>query len=98
MRTCNPSRSRSRFSATRAPDRAIPNAALYVGFECQESAAILHCPRVVVIPLCRWIQRCASDRGQRQWLKLLMAFEWLGRTPLRYLTGHFIALRAVARP
>jgi SAM-dependent methyltransferase len=66
-----------------------------VGFEVKTSSTILHCPRVVAIPLSNFIQKHCSERGQQRWLRVLLAFEWLGRTPLRYLTGHFVALHAI---
>jgi len=65
------------------------------GFQVTASAAILHCPRVAAIPLSNWTQSHCTERGRQRWLRILMAFEWLGRTPLRYLTGHFIAVHAI---
>ena len=68
-----------------------------VGFEVKASTAILHCPRVVAIPLSNWIQKHCSERGQQRWLRVLMAFEWLSRTHLRYVTGHFVAVHVLKR-
>ena len=67
------------------------------GFEIKESTAILHCPRVAAIPLSNLIQKYCSEPGRKRWLRLLMAFEWLGRTPLRYFTGHFVAVHAIKK-
>jgi SAM-dependent methyltransferase len=68
------------------------------GFQVTASAAILHCPRVAAVPLSNWAQRHCTEQARRRWLGILMAFEWLGRTPLRYLTGHVIAVRAIKPP
>jgi len=65
------------------------------GFQVTAMTAILHCPRAAAIPLSNWTQRHCAELGLRRWLRTLMAFEWLGRTPLRYFTGHFIAVRAI---
>lgn len=74
--------------------RGLRRMLIKAGFEVNESAAILHCPRVAAIPLSRWVQTRCSERGWQRWLKVLAAFEQLGRTPLRYLTGHFVAVQA----
>jgi SAM-dependent methyltransferase len=75
----------------------LRNMLIKAGFEVKASSAILHCPRVVAIPLSSWIQKHCSERGQQRWLRVLMAFEWLSRTPLRYVTGHFVAVHALKR-
>lgn len=64
------------------------------GFEVRASTAVLHCPRVLAIPPTRFLQHYGSARAQARWLGLLTAFEWLGRTPLRFFTGHFVAVHA----
>ena len=74
--------------------RGLRNMLIEAGYEIKASTVILHCPRVVAIPLSGLIQKYCSERGQQRWLRALMAFEWLGRTPLRWLTGHFVAIHA----
>ena len=54
------------------------------GFEVQATTAIMHVPRVIAL---------AVGRGTGA----LIAFERLGRFPTRFLTGQFIAARAVRR-
>jgi SAM-dependent methyltransferase len=65
------------------------------GFEVIEMSAILHVPRVLVVAVCRWIERL---RGVREpaawWLRWLNRFEILGRLPCRQLSGHFVAVAA----
>lgn len=78
--TCGPSRLR----------RMVAGA----GFRIEEMGAIMHCQRVLAVRLARSFHRRASTRTQERFLRWLMKFEALGRLPTRYLTGHFIAVRA----
>jgi hypothetical protein len=55
---------------------------------------VLHCPRVLVIPLASLIDRTSFAAPHRMYLKFLRAFESLGRPPSRYITGHFVAVLA----
>ena len=75
--------------------RGLRKMLIEAGFEVKASSVILHCPRVAAIPLSNWIQKHCSQRSQQRWLRVLMAFEWLSRTPLRYVTGHFVAVHAI---
>jgi hypothetical protein len=65
------------------------------GFEVLETTAILHCPRVLAIVLARYAE--GRKQTQRLFLRFLLAFERLERWPTRYLTGYFVAIRAVKR-
>ena len=66
-----------------------------LGFEVMEMGAVLHCPRMPAVVLCRLLARYATSAMQRRFLHLLMAFEGLSRWPTRLLTGHFVAVRAL---
>lgn len=68
------------------------------GFDLVEAGTIMHCPRVLAIPLSRTLERRAGVEGQTLFLRILLAFERLGGWPTRWWTGHFVALRAIARP
>jgi SAM-dependent methyltransferase len=74
--------------------RGLHKMLIKAGFEISASSVSLHCPRVAAIPLSSWIQKNCAERGQQRWLRLLMGFEWLTRTPLRHVTGYFIAVHA----
>lgn len=67
------------------------------GFNVVEVEAIMHCPRVLAVAMARWMDRHASLKTQRGFLRFLMAFECLSRLPTRFFTGHFIAVRAMRR-
>jgi ubiquinone/menaquinone biosynthesis C-methylase UbiE len=46
--------------------RGLRDMLIKAGFEVKASSAILHCPRVIAIPLSRWIQKHCSERGQQR--------------------------------
>lgn len=60
------------------------------GFEVTHRSAVMHVPRVLVAGLAF----ATGGRAQR----VLGALERLSRLPTRYLTGQFVAARAVVRP
>ena len=64
------------------------------GFTVTDESSLLHCPRVIAVYASRWISRVGWNWGERVFLKSLMAFESLRRSPLRYRTGHFSAVLA----
>jgi len=66
-----------------------------VGFKVLEVDTIMHCPRVLAVAIACWMERHASPKTQRVFLDFLMAFERLSHLPTRFLTGHFIAIRAI---
>ena len=65
------------------------------GFRLEQRCAVLHCPRLAAIPVCRLLSMRAARFLQRPCWRLLMLFEGLGRWPTAWLTGHFIAVSAV---
>jgi SAM-dependent methyltransferase len=67
------------------------------GFLVLETSAIMHCPRVLAVPLACLLDRFASPGIQRLFLGLLRSFECLGLLPTRALTGHFVAARVVKK-
>jgi SAM-dependent methyltransferase len=64
------------------------------GFEPRACRAILHCPRVLAVPLAGALQRWASEPARRRFLAVLLQFERLAGWPSAYYTGHFVAVRA----
>lgn len=65
------------------------------GFRVCESTAIAHFPRIVAIRLGRLLGRKGGGGIRAPFLKLLLAFERLERLPTKYVTGYFIAVKAV---
>lgn len=68
-----------------------------VGFQVCELRATMHIPRVLAVPFCAWLSRRGPARLRRHVLRFMLAFERLGRSPLRWMTAHFVAVRAIKR-
>jgi SAM-dependent methyltransferase len=65
------------------------------GFEILANGTIMHSPRVLLVPICRWLARHGGRRRPPpRWLNWLHRVENLDRLPLRQLTGHFVAVVA----
>ena len=82
--------------ATFGPRRLIQSLQ-QVGFEVVETSAIMHCPRILAVLLSSMLERYANAPVQRAFLHFLLIFERLQFTPLRFLTGYFVAVKAVKR-
>ena len=66
------------------------------GFRIQELTAVMHCPRVAMIPLARALS--GSNRAASRFVRVLMSWEQLEKLPTRYLSGHYLAAKAVRLP
>lgn len=67
------------------------------GFRVTDARAIVHCPRVLAVPVGRLLRQAAAG-AKPAFLDALTAFERLAALPTRFLTGHFVALHCVAAP
>ena len=67
------------------------------GFEVIESRGFVHCPRALAVALARVAGR-RSAAVQARFVGALRAFERLDALPTRFLTGHYVALRARRLP
>ena len=65
-----------------------------VGLEVREMTAVLHVPRLPAVVAARALTR-SGPRARERFLRWAGAFERLETTPLRSLTGYFVAARAV---
>lgn len=68
-----------------------------VGFEVRDVTAVLHCPRLFAVLVAKFLCSRAKPPAQQHFLRWLQTFEGLSRWPTRYITGHFIAVRAEKR-
>jgi SAM-dependent methyltransferase len=66
-----------------------------IGFEVEETSAVMHAPRLPAVLIGSLLERWAGERAQEGWLRLLMRCEALRRLPTRLVTGTFVAVRAV---
>jgi SAM-dependent methyltransferase len=81
--------------ATLGP-RAVAAAVREAGFDVVEATAVMHCPRAVAVPLAGLVDGLPPACRQA-FVKCLAACESLERLPTRWLTGHYVAVNAVAR-
>jgi SAM-dependent methyltransferase len=81
------------IGATYGPWR-LQRALREVGLEVFEVSAIMHCPRVFAVAMACMLEKHARPETQRGLLRLLMAFERLSHWPTRFLTGHFVVVKA----
>jgi ubiquinone/menaquinone biosynthesis C-methylase UbiE len=65
------------------------------GFAVLEVDGIMHCPRACAVAVAWQLQRHGGARMQRIFLRTLMACELLAQWPTQFLSGYFVALRAV---
>jgi len=65
------------------------------GFNVLEVGAVMHCPRVLAVAIARLLERHTGPETQRRFLGFLLTFERLASWPTRFLTGHFVAVRAI---
>lgn len=66
-----------------------------LNFEVIEVNGLMHCPRVLCVVVARLLERYATAETQKRFLRFLLTFEHLSRVPTRYLTGQFVAVKAV---
>ena len=68
-----------------------------IGFGACESTAVAHAPRIFAIRVGRILDKRGGKRI-REWLrKLLRLFEHLEGLPTKYVTGYYVAVKAVKR-
>lgn len=77
--------------------RELITAAHRAGFEIESAGWVLHCPRAVMVALCRLSRRYLGGRGDRVLGAAIRWFEALARLPTRRWTGYYTAVEAVAR-
>ncbi len=75
--------------------RGLTAALEKAGFMVLETRAIMHCPRVLAVAVAGVLQKRASKNSRQRFLALLEKFECLARLPTRYVSGHFVAVRAL---
>ena len=63
------------------------------GFQVLEITATVHCPRLAVVLLARFL----SSRKRRRLLSAVMRFERCSAWPTRFITGYFTAVHALTR-
>lgn len=80
------------FSITQLRDRLTA-----LALDVRDTCTIVHAPRAVAVVVAELVERHAHAAAQERFLRALMAFEAVGKTPVGYVTGHFIGARALKR-
>ncbi len=65
------------------------------GFKVCELEAVMHCPRIIAVVLSRLFGKYTGKETQKRFLGALKVFERLSNLPTRFLTGYFVAAKAV---
>lgn len=82
--------------ATLGPRRLCHNLK-QAGLEVLEVGTVMHFPRIFTVAMARILERRSRPETQRRFLRLWMSFEKLSYWPTRFLTGYFLAVRAIKR-
>ena len=65
------------------------------GFDVEDCTAIMHAPRILAVPVLGILARLTRGVLPTFVSRALLGFERLRSVPTRFITGHFIAIRAV---
>lgn len=65
------------------------------GFKILESKPVLHCPRVLAVPLSERVRKKGDSDSRNRLLSKLLAWERLERWPGAWFTAHFVAVHAI---
>jgi len=69
----------------------------HLGFRVIEICTVMHFPRILAMAMSRVLEGHSGLKIQEGFLNLLMSFERLSRWPTRFLTGYFVAVRAIKK-
>jgi SAM-dependent methyltransferase len=75
--------------------RRLSNMVAREGLVVQEVTAVEHTPRILAVALSRLVNRYCDPEIQEFFLRALLTYEHLNRLPTRFLTGYYVALRAI---
>jgi SAM-dependent methyltransferase len=75
--------------------RRLESLVLDTGLEVVEKTAIMHAPRALAVAVARFLGSRSSPEQQESFLRRLRGFERCRGWSTRFLTGYFVAIRAV---
>jgi len=67
------------------------------GLKVLEIRAVMHFPRIFTMAMTRILSTRDGFETKRRFLSFLMAFEHLSKWPTRFITGYFVAVKAIKR-
>lgn len=82
------------FGATCGP-RRLRRMVSGAGLDVIEAGTMMHCPRVFAVALAGLLDRFSAEGARAVFLRNLLYWEHLGRSPTRYQTGYFLTIKAV---
>jgi SAM-dependent methyltransferase len=65
------------------------------GLEVLSTTAVMHSPRVLAVAAARMVEAHAGPTSGARFMRLLLRFERLEAWPTRYVTGYFVAAKAI---
>lgn len=77
--------------------RRLRNVLEELGFRVIEVNSVIHCPRVLAVVVSNIFWKYGTVENQKKFLRFLSAFERLSELPTRFITGHFVVVRAIKR-
>jgi hypothetical protein len=68
-----------------------------LNFSVPDTTVFWHFPRIIMLGMAYLIYRFFSEKSKQRFLKIILSFERLSKLPTRYITGQFVAARAIKR-
>lgn len=68
-----------------------------LNFSVLEVTTFWHFPRIFLVPIATVVDKYFSDKFRRKFLNMILAFEYLSKLPTKYITGQFVAAKAIKR-
>ena len=82
--------------ATFGPHR-LQNTLKQLNFEVIEVDTLWHFPRIIAVIILNILEKHAKVGTQKRFLRFLFAFERLSKWPTRFITGYYVAARAIKK-
>jgi SAM-dependent methyltransferase len=67
----------------------------HAGFNVLETRAVMHFPRVLTMAMAHIFSSHTGLKTESHLISLLMSFEHLSKLPSRFITGYYVAVRAI---
>ncbi len=68
-----------------------------LNFSVLAMTAFWHFPRIIMAGIALLIHQFGSEKSRQRLLNIILSFESLSKLPTRYITGQFVAARAIKR-
>lgn len=75
--------------------RYFEKALIQADFDIRKTGFLMHCPRIIAIWISFVMEKYATEKFRKLFVKFLLSFETLAKLPTDRFTGHFITVHAV---